>query len=634
MLEALRNSVNTLTAKILLGLLVISFAVWGVADVFTGQTNTTVAEVGEGEVESQRFALALSDQMQNLQRQTGQRVSLSDAREMGLHQVVLAQLTTREALAQEARGFGLSASDDDIRRVISESAAFQGPGGTFDRESYEYRIRSRGLSIADFEEDIRTDLARETLLQAIGAGTSAPRALTEALHQFRNEQRRMDYILLTPGSADDPGEPDEAALTAFHQENADRFTAPEYRRVGVVWLTAEALAEELKIPEEQVREAYETRREAGEFTSPATRTLEQLLFDDEDAARAARDRLGDDLNFKDLAKEQDKTAADIALGTVVSDELPADLAGPAFAATEAGVLDPIRTAFGWTLLNVVALTEETETPLAELEEGIRRDLAQNEARDLILGEMVAVDDELAGGAPVKAAAELTAARYVLLDAVDETGRTPAGRLNAGVPAISGVLATAFATEPGVDPVIVEADGGGFYAVQVEEITTSALRPLEDVRADAITAWKREQRVGQLEEIAASYRQRLEDGETLEALAEAEEHRIATAGPMLRNQRAANLSQAMRDTMFRAEQGDVLTGTNVDETGYIVGVLAEIVTEDSEALQAAIDTETERYASALSGDVVQSYTRTVQARHPALLNGAAVDAVLSELGQRY
>lgn len=634
MLEALRNSVNTLTAKILLGLLVISFAVWGVADVFTGRTDTVVAQVGEGEVEAQRFAVALSDQMQNLQRQTGQRVSLSDARELGLDQVVLAQLTTRAALDQEARAFGLSASNDDIRDVISEAPAFQGPGGVFDRLTYERRVRDRGVSVGQFEEDVRADLAREAMLQTIGVGTSAPRALTETLYKFRNERRRMDYILLTPGSAEDPGEPDEAALEAYHKDNASRFTAPEYRRIGVVWLTPESLAETITVSDEKIRQAYDDRRATGEFTTPATRSVEQLLFDNEEAAQAAMARLEGDVNFKDIAKEQDKTASDISLGTVERGDLPEDLSAAIFAASEPGVLAPIQTAFGWTLLNVTTVQEEVISSFEEVGDDIRRDLAEIEARDRILEEMVAVDDELAGGATVEAAGKLTAATYVLLDAVDASGRTPEGRSNAGVPPIPGVLAKAFDTEVGVDPILTEADSGGFYALAVEEITPAALRPLEDIREDVVAAWKREQRINQLEVIAEGYRTRIAEGEALEALAEAEEHRIATAGPMLRSQRAANLTEKLRNDMFRGSEGDVLLGSNNDESGYIIGVVAEIVEEEAEAVEAAIDAETERYAAALSSDMVQTFTRTVQERHPTLLKPRVIDSVLSEIGQRY
>ena len=630
MLESLRNSVNSWTAKVLLALLVVSFAVWGISDVFTNRAATVVATVGDREVTTQEFATALSNDMQALQRQAGRVVSIAEARQLGRDQVVLARISTRKALNAEAESMGLSASPAAIRRAIETAPVFQGPDGTFNRYSYESALRQEGLTPGAYEDGVRQDLARDAMLQAVGAGTAAPRALAEALHRHRNEQRILEYILLTKADAKDPGEPTDAQISAFHEGNADQFSAPDYRALSWVALTPESMADAIEIGDAQVAEAYETR--IGEFTRRATRTVDQLLFDTEDAATDAKTRLDDGTSFLELAEEKGQNARDIALGTGVQGDLPSALGDAAFAAKEPGIIGPVRSAFGWTLLNLRDVQEDTVTPLDEVSDAIRRDLALIEARDTILDESVAMDDEIAGGATLTQIGERTAAVFQKVEAIDATGRGADGQPVETLPAIPGFLAAAFEAGEGEEPVLVEADGGGYYALSVDGITPSALRPLDDVRDDVIAAWKDAQRTDALADLAETIRARLGEGATLASLAAEQEKEVSTTVPVRRSDVAPPLTAEIVDALFRAVPGEAVGG---EVTGnYLIGTLKEVVRGDAEAEMAAVDSTAERYSRQFANDVVQTFSRDAVERHPLLLYPRAIDETIANLGQRY
>ncbi len=631
MLESLRNSVNSWTAKILLALLVLSFAVWGIADVFTNRAATVVATVGEKEVSTLEFERALSNDIQSLQRQAGRVVSISEARQLGRVQVVLASLSTRKALNAEAEALGLSAPADAVRKVIADSPAFRGPGGTFDRFSYESLLGRQGLTPAQYEEDVRQDLAREAMLQAVGAGTSAPRKLAETLYRHRNEQRITDYIVLNNDDAEDPGEPSDEQVKTFHEENADRFSAPDYRAISYAWLTPDSMASGMEIDEDRVAQAYAQR--VGEFTTPATRSLDQLLFDTEEEANDAKARIGDDTSFSAIAEERGATTRDVSLGNVLKGELPDDLDKAAFAAAEPGIVGPIKTSFGWTLLNIRGVSEETIAPLADVRDQIRNDLAIDEAQSIIVGESIAMDDEIAGGASLQEIADRTAASFGTIDAIDATGRGADGMPITTLPMIPGFLAAAFAGEEGAEPVLVEADGGGYYALSVDSITPATLRPLDDVKGDVVAAWKTQQRSDALAVMAKGIRDRLEEGATLSAIAEEQEKEVQTSAPIRRSEQPAPLSQDIVAALFRADEGAAVDG-RTDAGSIVIGTLKEVVAPTAEAEESAIDSTAERYSTQLANDLVQTFSRNAGERHPVLLYPPAIDYSLANLGQRY
>ena len=632
MLESLRNSVNSWTAKVLLALLVLSFAVWGISDVFTNRAATVVATVGEKEVTTEEFATALSNDIQSLQRRAQRVISISEARQLGRDQIVLARLSTRKALNAEAEALGLSAPPAAIRKAIESAPVFQGPDGTFNRFSYETTLRQEGLTTEEYEDGVRQDLARNAMLQAVGAGTSAPRALAEALHRHRNEQRILDYILLSKSDAPDPGEPTDEQIAAFHEDeaNAARFSAPAYRALSWVALTPESMAASIDVEEDRIVETYNAR--IGEFTLPETRTLDQLLFDDEEAARDAKQRIDDGTAFARIVEERGANKEDVSLGTVLRGELPSDLDEAAFGTAEPGVVGPVKTTFGWTLLDIRGVRAETVTPLEEVKDAIRRDLAMMEARETILDESIAMDDEIAGGATLEEIADRTAAVYAKTDAIDSTGRDAEGKAVEDLPAIPGFLNAAFEGTEGTEPVLVEADGGGYYALSVDGLTPATLRPLDDVKDDVVAAWKDAQRTDALAELAKDIRARLEEGTTLAAVASEQEKDVQTSRPIRRSDESAPLTQQIVESLFRVGTGAVIAGEA--EGGYLIGTLKEVVANEAEAEQAAVDSTAERYSSQFATDVVQTFSRDAVERHPLLLYPGAIDETLANLGQRY
>ncbi|TFG88738.1 MAG: peptidylprolyl isomerase, partial [Hyphomicrobiales bacterium] len=151
MLHAMRKGVKSAPAKLLIGLLVASFAVWGIGDIFSFRLDSRVAKVGDTEVPATRFINGLRREQSRISRQAGQLVSYDMMRSAGLDQRVLGGLIRDAAFTEELKGLGIAAPDEAVADAIRSNPTFQGPGGEFAPQAYSLLLAQQGFTPAEFE---------------------------------------------------------------------------------------------------------------------------------------------------------------------------------------------------------------------------------------------------------------------------------------------------------------------------------------------------------------------------------------------------------------------------------------------------------------------------------------------------
>ena len=240
-MSQLRTKGKSTIVWILMGLMVLGLGGFGITS-FSGGT-TEIGSVGDTKITADDYARALQSEMRAFSQQTGQQITMQQAQQMGLAQSVQANLIAAAALAEQARAIGVSVGDAQVAQTIMQAGAFQGPNGSFDRAAYAEVLRRENLSEAEFEREVRTDEARLLIQRAVAGGVSAPEAAVETTAKWILERRDVSWRELTADMLPAPvAEPDEETLKAWHSANADRFTAPELRKITYVWLTPEILA--------------------------------------------------------------------------------------------------------------------------------------------------------------------------------------------------------------------------------------------------------------------------------------------------------------------------------------------------------------------------------------------------------
>ena len=327
--KASSNWLGKAVMAAVVGFLVISFAIWGIGDIFRGFGRSTVAKIGRTELTVEQFRTLYNDRLQQFSRQLGRPITADQARSTGLDRVVIGQIFSEMLLDERARTLGLTLSDAEVAKLITNDPAFRGPNGEFNRFLFEQTIRNAGYTEARFVAEQRRQALRRELAGTIAAGLEAPKALVEALNRHQNEQRTIEYVLLDRALAGDIPSPSPDVLAKYFEERKILFRTPEYRKLVIVSLIPSELARWIEISDADLKRAYEERR--ARYVTPERRHILQIDFPNAEAASAAAERIAKGASLVDVAKELGKSEKDIDLGTVpkaaIIDRAVADAVG-------------------------------------------------------------------------------------------------------------------------------------------------------------------------------------------------------------------------------------------------------------------------------------------------------------------
>lgn len=628
MLAAIRNSLNHWIVKGLFLILIGSFAVWGIGDFVRGGAGTDrpVATVAGERISLAEAADAYQREVSQLRRSMGGQFEPTEQVRRAIAEAALARLVALRAIGAEASARGVVVTDEALRGAILAAPGFRGLDGQFSRIQYESFLRNNGLTEGRFLELLRQDLARSQLVGAVRAGAAAPRTLARAVEAFHAERRVADLVELPFMAAPPPGEPTEAQLRRFHENNPDLFSAPEYRRFDVVLLTLEDVARGITVTEREAREAYEQR--AAEFHTPERRQIAQALVPDEAAARAIAEAWRAGAAFAAIA-ERAQAAGGTAneLGLVDRAGLPLpDLAEPAFTAAAGSVTEPVRSPFGWHVLRIGAVEPATTRSFETVKDELARTLARERAADLIYDRINRIEDSLAEGIPLAEVARRHALRHLEVAAMDAEGRDRAGNPVALGEARGEIIGAVFEAPVGETTRLAETRDGSFYAVRVAEVIPPALRPFETVTAEVRTAWERSERRRAMEEQAAALVAAVAGGQTLDQAARAAGWTPRRTEPFTRDAAgAAALPPQLAAALFALKPGEA---TMIEgSAGFLVAAVAEVLPAPADGT--AIARRQTEIATALADDLEAQFVQALRDRAEVSINPQAVPLIAGD-----
>jgi peptidyl-prolyl cis-trans isomerase D len=597
MLQAIRSKTASIVVKALAGLLIISFAAWGIEDFIGARaTETSVAKVGDREIDPFEYEYEFEAEIQQLRRAFGGQLTDEQLASLGLGNAVLQRMINDTAIITESQSLGLSVSDANVTRQIRSDPAFAGFDGNFSRDRFNEVMFSAGFSEAGYVERVRADMANRQVLDAVGEAATMPSALASLLREHRYERRAAETLTILSADQADPGEPTDAQLEEVHASQAERFTAPEYRKITFVHLDPEQLMDGVDVTEEELVEAYDAN--ADRYIRPETRTVQQMVFVDEGTAAEAARQLSEGKDFMEVATEVAKMeAAAVELGTMGPEGLLPSLAEAVFAVEEGAVTNTIKSPLGYHILRAVEVQEGEVRALDEVKDEVREIVARDRAIDALFDLSARFEDALGAGGTLEEAGRTVGVDAVQIDAVDRQGLAPSSARAAGLPNIASLLPIAFSSELGLESPLTEAGDKGFFMVRVDEVIPPALRPLDMIRSDVADAWKQLQREAAARAKAEEIAQLANAGTALEALAATVPGDVQTLEPQSRSDRDAG-NASVRAEMFDLSPGEA--GVAKISEGYVV---VKVTTSTSPDATGEVPSTTE-IAAALSDQMGQ------------------------------
>src|SRR5712675_1700821 len=558
MLRGMRKASSNWLGKsimaVVMGVLIVSFGIWGINDIFKGFGQSTLATVGRTEISINEFRQNYTEKLQQIGRQFGRPLTADQARAFGLDRQLLQQTIAEAALDEEARRLGLGQSDAETMRMILNDPNFKGVGGALDPGRFQATIRQYGFTAQRYLADQRRVSLRRQIAGPISSGLEPPKVLIEALSRFQNEQRSMDYVKLDAAQAGaiDPASPE--TLASYFDDHKTLFRSPEFRKISFVAITPEDIGKWSEVSDEDAKKIFEQRRD--KLGTPEQRQVSQIVFPNTEEAMAARSRIASGLSFEDLAKERGLNPSDVDLGQITKSAIIDTVIANAACSLRSGeVSQPVQGLFGVALVKIGKIEPGIEPSYESIASNLKKEIATERARTKVAELRDKMEDERGGGASVIEAAQKLGLTAATIDAVDRSGRQPNGQPVGNIPRGLDVVSQAFNSDVGVDNDPIQFNGG-FVWYDVIGITPSRERSLDEVRPQVEARWREDQISSRLRTKATEMMQKLEHGGNLAEEAAAVGSKVETAKDFKREASLPGVPSGAISAAFRTAKDGV------------------------------------------------------------------------------
>jgi peptidyl-prolyl cis-trans isomerase D len=623
-LKELRGASRSWIAGIFVALLVISFAAWGVADIFRNPGGRGVARIGGAWIGTIDFQERLRMAADRKSRDVGKRVTLAEAQAMGLPARVLDQMVDEQALDNVARKIGLGVHDETLKRLIRSTPAFQGPDGRFNAETYKSLLAQNHLTPEGYQAAIRADIVRSQLQDAIMSGTQMPRGLIENLLSYRAEMREVSYVMLEPSFAGDIAAPDKPTLEKFVATDKAAYSTPELRSfVVLVFRPADFIAR-IQVSDSELMENYKFHEK--EYAVPEQRDARTVAFANEAETRDAMT----------LIESHKKTLEEIGRGRGLKDEELAfkastkkDIPDPVvadavFASQAPGPVGPINGALAWTIAEVKSITPGRTRTFDEMKDEIRKNLAKSRVDDLIDETVNKFEDARAGGATFEETALKLNLTLVKYEAVDAQGRDHTGKPIMTQPEAPDLLKAAFQAEAGADLDPQPMSEGGQFVVRLDNVAPPALKPFEEIEAQAHAAYDAKERKARLEAKAkALVAAHAKDGMGAVA-AELGLAPVTLPAPLHRSGDNQILSADLVDGLFQARPQTLVAGEGVADGKVVIATVLKVDRPSATELAQGVQAVSGQVDVSLAQDAVANYINAARSRLNVKINQSTLD----------
>ncbi|MEZ9565551.1 peptidylprolyl isomerase [Vibrio artabrorum] len=592
MMDRLREGVNGIAVKIILGLIILSFVFAGIGSYITGGSNNAAAKVGNTEIARGEFEQAYQNERNRMQSQLGDYFAqmLADpAYVESFRKSVLDRMVNDALLQQQAEALGLRISDAQIRTTILEMPQFQ-TAGQFDQDVYQAALRRAGFSAESFAEYMRRDLMRNQLVTALQGSEFALQGEIDAQSKLIAQTRDIRTVSLSVADLAKGIKLTDEQIEQYYNENPQAYTRPEQAKVSYIELSSEALKSQIKISDEEAQKYYQEHLD--KYSTQEQRKVSHILVqgDDKAKAQAILDELNGGADFAKLAEEKsdDFGSADAGgnLGWIERDVMDPAFEKAAFALKNIGDMTGlVKSEFGYHIIKLDELKASQVKPYTEVAAEIKQELLDQHAVDEFYEKQTQLE-KVAFEFPdsLDDSAEAINAKIITTDFISQADAPELLK----TPAVMQAILSPEVKEDGLNSEVIEVAPEHVIVVRVEDTRDEAVLPLEEVKAQVVASLSAEKAEQQAVELGASLVKELKQGN--QAPLAANHLEFTELKTIDRNSPLA----ASVFALPKPEKGQVVFGQSKDQDGNIIVVeLSKVTAQINPAYSTQIGAQLER-----------------------------------------
>ena len=372
MIKKFGTSIKKLGTRILILLIALSFAVWGIGDIFTGDTNPTIATVGKSKIKLNDFNLEYQTILNNLRQNNNEPIPEEFIKSLGIHKSVLNNMINTEYVNLLSKKLGIAVSNKDVRKAIIQNKNFHDQLGVFNKEYFNYFLNRNNLSEKELIIVSEKNLINDVFIKTISSTLNTSEIIAENIKKKMDLARKAEIYEVDTTSMIIDRKISEDQIRKHYDEIKSTLLIPEERDISIIYISNKNIDTTIDIKESEILEIYKANK--NDYETPEKRKFLQFIFNSEVNAKNFTNEVKNinDINNFIIKNKLDKNSID--LGYVSKNDLDPEISDIAFSLNQKNFSRIIKTAFGWKVLYLEKIKPGIKTSFNIAKEKIKKDL--------------------------------------------------------------------------------------------------------------------------------------------------------------------------------------------------------------------------------------------------------------------
>jgi peptidyl-prolyl cis-trans isomerase D len=483
---------------------------------FDGSGDGVVVQVGDTRVTASEYLQYYNRNKIALQRTAAGKNRDAEWRRSELEKRTLRDVLATAALDEFVRRQNYSLSDENLVKQLHENRIFQDSTGKFDPVRFDRAAKVARMSEEEFVRLHNASTIRSQVTAGLVTRGTLPDAFEDALRDYSSEERKLSFLRLSANLFGPIPLPSEGQAKAFYEADLKRYTTAEQRRIVLLEIDLDDIANSLQISESEIAAAYQDR--IAVYRPVERRRVQQIAFSSQNSAESALQKLRTGARFETLASGNDVVRAILNPEPLRQDQLSAPIGQVAFSEELLSGRRVINGPFGPTIISVTEVEPGSVTELTGVRREIRLELARLKAADALPNIRDTVEDARASGIPLEQIARKVGLRVRVVEAVDAEGKGPDDNAIRDLPESADILARSFSVGDEAQLGPLELKSGGAIWFDVKVVAPSRIQGYEEVTRQVKQDWVDAQRIERVQSKTDEIISRLERGARIEDIA--------------------------------------------------------------------------------------------------------------------
>ena len=627
MLLAMREKIMGVLGWAIIGLIIITFALFGLGSYLQDKSRLFVAKVNDVEISPRELQVAYQQQRARMEQMLGDAFNPAMIDDKRLKESALDGLIQRHLLLQAAQNDGMLVSDQLLAAEIQTYPAFQ-ENGSFSEERYQLLLRQQGRLPGEFEYETKRMLQTQQLISGLSQTAFVTRNEVDLAYRLQDQKRDFSYLIISAESFKQGLEISEEQIEQYYDENGDKFITPERVRLSYLRLTGELLSENIQIDEEELVTHFEKKKES--LLTQEQRQASHILIQvaagaDEETVNQAKAEAEDVLeqirngaDFAELAEQHSDDPGSATqggdLGFFARGAMVPEFDKTVFSMEVDEVSEPVRTQFGFHIIRLTEVRGSEIPTLDDVREELIAELKQRDLSDLFYEQFEQLSDiSYENPESLDAAADALGLEVQTSDWLTASG-------GPGIGEYPKVVAVAFSEdvlEAGNNSEPIEVGENDAIVVRVEQRQAAEATPLDTVREQIVEELQKQQAVELARAKGEEFREQLKQGASMEDLGEQDYMTSNKAEGVTRSAAAEHNPEVLQAVfkLSRPQEGaSVDKGLELSNGDYAVVFLTAVTDADPASMQDADRSQLERGLENMRRSVtISTMTEDLRAR---------------------